>query len=332
VMESSVCRSSARLAALLSAALLTACVSQLPHEPPPLADVEEPLELFAEPDDESARVALPLGCFTGCVAGEARDSLEALLEEGSVAGVAVQQVVENSPADVAGLKPGDLLLEVAIGDGEPHALRTASEWRKAELEVAAGTPLRVAFDRANRRTSTTITPVPRVRAPARQEVRRVREEERIGVVLRTATEVEARGAGLGPGGGAVIVGLSRRSPWRAAGLRFGDLVAAVDGRAVTAPELVLERIREGQEKLVVDFVRDGARSSVATGLTQRAQTTREFSIPVLFSYESERGRRETSVLLGLFGHQRTRAAWRVTILWFIRFGRGDADALLEVRS
>ena len=41
---------------------------------------------------------------------------------------------------------------------------------------------------------------------------------------------EARAAGLGPGGGAVVVGLSERSPWRAAGLRFGDLiVAALDG-------------------------------------------------------------------------------------------------------
>ena len=317
-----------RFVAFASILLVAACASKLPTERPPLADLEEPLELFAEPDDEATRQALPFGCFTGCVAGDSRDSLEALLEE--TAGVVVQSIVENSPADVAGLKVGDLLLEVAWGDRPPGGLREASEWRKVELEATPGVPLRVAFDRANRRTATTLIPVPRVRPPARGEARRIREEERIGVVVRTATEVEARAAGLGPGAAAVIVGLSRRSPWRTAGLRCGDLIVAIDGHAITAPELVLERIREGQERLVVEYLRDGVRASATTALSSRAQDTREFYLPLLVDYESERGRSDTSILLGLFRHEQTRAAWRVRLLWFIRFGRGDADALLEV--
>ncbi|MCC6784875.1 MAG: hypothetical protein IT457_18655, partial [Planctomycetes bacterium] len=65
-------------------------------------------------------------------------------------------------------------------------------------------------------------------------------------------------------------------------------------------------------------------------LSSREQDTREFYLPLLVDYESERGRSDTSILLGLFRHEQTRAAWRVRLLWFIRFGRGDADALLEV--
>ncbi len=38
---------------------------ELPSSPPPLFDLEEPLALIAEPQDEAARVALPPGSFSG---------------------------------------------------------------------------------------------------------------------------------------------------------------------------------------------------------------------------------------------------------------------------
>lgn len=308
--------------------LATGCVSRLPNESPPLADMIEPLELFAEPDDEAARQQLPLGSFTGCQVGAAEASLEALLDP--VDGLQIVEVIENSPADAAGLKVGDLLLEARIGDEPPRALRQDSDWRKLELDAPPGAQIQLSIDRANRRTQTTLTAVPRVRMTKRGAVRRVREEKRVGVVLRSATEVEARAAGLGPGGGAVIVGLSAASPWRAADLRFGDLVVAIDGATVTAPEIALDAIRDAGERLRVSFVRAGARQEVETPLTRRARETHEFYIPLLYEYESDRGKSDTSILLGLFRHEKTRAAWRVRLLWFIRFGRGDADALLEV--
>ena len=58
--------------------LLLACVSAcslapgLPDEPPALSDMEEPLELAAEPDDETARKRLPFGSFSGMYLGDAR--------------------------------------------------------------------------------------------------------------------------------------------------------------------------------------------------------------------------------------------------------------------
>ena len=59
-----------RLGAWLFAGLLVGCASRLPAAPPPLLDLEEPLAWFAEPDDEAARQALPLGTFSGCVVDE----------------------------------------------------------------------------------------------------------------------------------------------------------------------------------------------------------------------------------------------------------------------
>ena len=300
----------------------------LPDEPPPLSDLEEPRELFEEPDDEDERRALPLGAFTGAYVGDARDSLEALL--GEPTGVVVQRIVENSPADVAGLEPGDLLLEARRADGSPHALARPSEWRALELQCSAGEALTVVADRAGVPFRATIATVARVRAPQRHALERLREEARVGVVVRTATEVEARSAGLGPGGGAVVVGLAAASPWRSAGLRFGDLISAIDGRPVTAPEVVLDAIRSGEERVAIEFWRAGRVHRHTAALSTRERDVREVYVPLLFHFERDRDRTSTSILFGLFKHESTAAASRTRLLWLIRFGSGDADRLEEV--
>ena len=319
------------LAAALAAGALAACSivpkPGLPAEPPPLADMEEPLELQDPPRDEQQRAALAPGSFTGVELAEARRSLDALEEE--PAGLEVARVVENSPAAAAGVVEGDLLLEAA---GRP--LRWPSEWRAIEVEAAPGSAVEVLFDRAGVERRATIVVEPRYAPAARGEGERLREERHAGVVLRTATEVEAREAGLGPGGGAVIVGLARSSPWRRAGLGYGDLVVRADGEPVAHPQVVLDairrRAREGSLALVVR--RGGGEVALEAPLGEREREVREVSVPLLYSYENARGRRTTSVLLGLFRLERTEAAWQARVLWLIRFGAGDADRLEEVRS
>ncbi|MFN9706922.1 MAG: hypothetical protein ACK595_19165, partial [Planctomycetota bacterium] len=69
------------LSSLLPLLLLAfaACASRLPDKAPALADMDEPLDLRAEPDDEAARGKLPLGAFSGLKVADARDSLAAKL-------------------------------------------------------------------------------------------------------------------------------------------------------------------------------------------------------------------------------------------------------------
>jgi C-terminal processing protease CtpA/Prc len=93
--------------------------------------MEEPLPLAHEPDDEAARRELAPGTFTGVVVGDARTSLDAMLEEPE--GLLVTAVVENSPADFAGIEAGDLLLEVRAPEGHPlrwPANGARSSWRR----------------------------------------------------------------------------------------------------------------------------------------------------------------------------------------------------------
>jgi len=304
---------------------------KLPNQPPPLLGMEEPLSFAEEPDDEAVRSDLANGGFSGIYVGDARRSLDALTGESD--GVLVIKVIENSPGDAAGIVEGDLLLWVSrAGVGGPSPLSWPSEWRRVELAAGPGTRLEIGYDRAGVERVAPVELVARIHRAARHDVERYREEDRVGVVLRTATEVEARAASLGPGGGAVIVGLSRRSPWRAKGLRFGDLIVAVDGRSVAHPQVLLDAIRGSQDHLRLTYLREGGRHELTVPSSERETELKEVLIPLLLSYQSERGVSELSILLGLFGFKETPAAWRCRLFWIFTFAGGDADRLKEVDS
>jgi S1-C subfamily serine protease len=315
---------------LLSLLAFPACASmfnKLPTEKIALADMEEPLELHEEKDDEAERAGLDAGGFTGAYVADARQSLEEMEEDPE--GLLVTRVVENSPADVAGLEKGDILLEA-----NGQELAWSSEWRKLELDAKEGDELKVIYDRAGAERDAVIKVVRRVRAPGREASERFREEDRVGVVVRTATEVEARAAGLGPGGGAVVVGLSRRSPWRPAGLTFGDLLVAVDDKPIAHPNVLLEAIREAPKdgKLKLTYMRGEERHSVEAAVTRRARQTQMVSIPLLYYYEQDRGTKTVSIFFAIYKRTSTPAASETRILWIFRFRGGDADRLDEVEE
>lgn len=320
------------LAAMLLMPSCSSLFRKVPDERPPLADMEEPLDLFDEPEDEAARQALPAGSFTGIYVAEAAESLDDLFEES--VGLTVERVVENSPAAFAGIEAGDLLLEVRMAGGDVVELEWPSQWRDIELAAAPGTTCTVLVDRAGAEREFTIELERRLAHPEREAVERFREEERVGVVLRGATEVEARRVGLAPGAGAVVVGLSRRSPWRRAGMKFGDLIAEIAGQPVDHPRVILDAVQATESDKTVPLVlwRGNESRTVELAVSARSQDVHEVSIPPLYSYESERGKSEWSILYGFLGRESTPAAWRFRLLWFITFGGGDADELESVEG
>ncbi len=316
---------------------LTSCSSlntKLAEEPPPLADMEVPLDLLDEPEDEALRLELKKGAFSGIYVKEGSESLDEMLDEEGGGGVLVDRVVENSPGAKAKVRKGDILLEAKLNEAQAVELSWPSEWRKLELEGSPGGQIRILLDRAGREFSTTVKLEERVATTTRHKSQNFREEQKVGLVLRTATEVESRAAGLGPGGGAVVVGLSKASPWRKAGLRFKDMIVEVDGKPVAHPQVLLEAIKakEAGDKLDLVVQRGDVQLNMAAGLTDRASEFERFSIPILFSHEAKGENSDTSFLFGLLGYQETAAAWEFTFLWFIKFGGGDSDELEEVDS
>lgn len=319
---------------ILALAACGSCMSSsLPKESPALAAMEEPTALLTEPQDELERAALDPGCFSGIEVADARASLDALLE--APQGLAVARVVENSPAAQAGIAEGDLLYSVRVlPDGAERALSWPSEWREVELGTLPGTEIEVSLDRAGATKSARMQLVARVRPAERIAVVRLREEQRAGVVVRAPTEVEARRAGLAPGAGAVVVGLSGDSPWRKADVRFEDLIVAVDGEPLAAPDVLIERIRGAPDgaRLKLDLLRGDQRLQVSAKLSRRARDYSQISIPLIFSYEYARHESETSALLGMIKFRRTSVAWSLRLFWLFTMSGGDADRLEEVRS
>jgi C-terminal processing protease CtpA/Prc len=320
-----------RWALVLGAALAGACTftGRLPRESPPLADMDEPLALHEVPDDEVLRMELPAGSFSGVHATDARTELEEMDE--APEGIRVARIVENSPAEAAGLEEGDLLLEVEW-EGGRRVLRWASEWREVELQTLPGTRLRVLYDRAGAERETDLVVVARVRPAARGEVARFREEQRVGIVVRTATEVESRAAGLGPGAGAVVVGLARGSPWRLAGVRFGDLLVEAGSQKVAHPQVVLDAIRDApaEGKVALRYVREGAVHELDAPVSRRAHEMKRVSVPLLYGYTKQGDFRRVWILLGLIKHTRSSAAWELRLLWLLKFRGGDADRIEEL--
>jgi S1-C subfamily serine protease len=308
----------------------------LPTASPSLADLEEPLAYQEEPRDEQVRKALAPGSFTGLVVADARATLDDMLSEPE--GILVSRVVENSPGEAAEIEEGDLLLTAQPAGEEPVPLHWPSQWRELELRLPPGTELALTCDRAGVERRATLVLQARIKPAEREPTVRLREEDRVGVVLRSATEVEARADGLGPGGGAVIVGLAAASPWRAAGLCFEDLILSVDGVEVAHPQVVLDAIRSakrgGALQLVVEraSLRPGeSRLELDAPVSRRERQLTHVSFPILFSYEKERGASETSLLLGALLFRRTPAAWDLRLLWLLNFGGGDSDRLQQVK-
>lgn len=302
-----------------------------PTEADPLEDMALSRARFAMPQDEALREDLPRGVFTGVRVGDSRQTLEDQLSAPD--GVLVTQVVENSPAVAADIQTGDILLEVSVDRGDPVALSWPSDWYRIEQTAAPNAALHILYDRAGRDQETTLKPVPRLALPERLPGSRYREEVKVGVIVRNASEVEAHQAGLTRGEGTVVVGLARTSPWRQAGVQFGDLITEVNGQAIKNPRELLAAINDlekGNEVHLVVF-REGEKRVFTTTVSRRKRKTADVSIPLLYAYENKRGIRKSSVLFGLYRERKTAVAAEYTVLWFIRWTVGDSNRLEETQ-
>jgi len=287
---------------------------------------------FAIPQDEEKRQKLPLGVFTGIEVGDSRQTLEDRLE--APEGVLVTRVIENSPAVTAGIRAGDILLEASIDDNDPAALSWPSDWYKIEQIAVPESSVGVLYDRAGRDFETNISPAKRISRPQRLEGNRFREEAKVGIIVRNASEVEANQAGLARGEGCVVVGLARTSPWRKAGVLFGDIVTGINDAPIKNPQELLATIntlKKGDGVCIVVF-RDDKEVSLNTTVSQRERETAEFKIPLIYSYENRRGIRKTSAMFGLFKARKTAVASKYTLFWLISYAVGDANRLEETKQ
>jgi regulator of sigma E protease len=157
----------------------------------------------------------------------------------------VGRVAEGGPAAAAGLRTGDLVTRV---DG-----RAVSHWEDLDRAVAGsrGRALALAVQRAGAEQTVTVTP---------------RHTTLRDPIFREPSEAWELGAGpkLTPQIGSVNPG----SPAEKAGLRAGDLVAAVAGEPVFTPDELMQSIQKrGGQTFDLTIEREGRALTLAVTAT-----------------------------------------------------------------
>ena len=149
-------------------------------------------------------------------------------------GILVTAVFRDTPADKAGIVPGDILETI-----NEYPLQDSRDFINV-LRNQTGEPLTIALRHQNTRETKTITPVPFGDATAKRLM-----EERWGI------RVEKAGRGL------AITGVRRSSP--ADFLRVGDRITAVSGRPVQTMDDMLKAFRRERmaNQIFLQVVRGG---------------------------------------------------------------------------
>lgn len=139
-------------------------------------------------------------------------------------GALVSRVVRGGPADLAGLKAGDLLTGY-----RDRAVLSAEDFQRAVAGSTAGEKvhLTVIRDRKRERISAVVgDPEETISDPA------FFIRNRLGVDVRPATSKEAKRYGLNSGQGMVIVGFYPGSPLSKVGFELNDMIMEIEGRPV----------------------------------------------------------------------------------------------------
>jgi serine protease Do len=164
-------------------------------------------------------------------------------------GVLVADVIEASPAEKGGLRPGDIILEfndkkVAAPSDLQRAVGLTSPGHTARLKVLR--------DRAQRTVEIQIGEAPDEAEAAAAPGGKA--GNLLGLDVRPLTPEAARQLGLRGVEGVVVAGVESGSPAESAGVRTGDVVREVNRvriRAVADFERVTQRLKPGDRVMLL---------------------------------------------------------------------------------
>jgi serine protease Do len=208
------------------------------------------------------------------------------------AGVLIEHVRANSPAEKAGLRKSDVVTEF---DGE--RVRSARQFSRLVQETPAGRTVKLTVVRDGRTTGLSITP-----EPGRIDVLidRDRLAERLGELgdrlpFNFDFDLEAAGprgrlgatvenltpqlaAYFGVKDGVLVAAVSENSPAARAGLTAGDVITTIDGRTVSSRAALVRLLRDvtANQEITIGIVRDKKESELKAILDRpaRRQTRR----------------------------------------------------------
>ncbi len=170
-------------------------------------------------------------------------------------GILVAEVMKDSPAEAAGLKPGDIVLEF---NGAPIKDVTELQKRVAAVEPGRATPLVVLRDKVSTPLTVKIGEQPGEETAATAQPR----EETLGLTVEPLTPEASQRFKLTAKAGVVVTDVASGSAGEQAGIRPGDAILEVNRRPVTDVESfrkVIASVKPG-EVVPVYVQRGGGRN------------------------------------------------------------------------
>lgn len=219
------------------------------------------------------------GSYLGVSLAEIDSARAKELKLKETAGVEITRVEENSPAEKAGLKPNDVVLEY-----NGQRVEGMEQFGRLVRETPAGREVKLVIGR-NGATQTIVATVaahkvrafggnikdfmpemPEIRLPDMPQVFSVWRSPLLGV------EAEALGSQLaaffGVKEGVLVRSVLKDSAAEKAGLKAGDVITKVDGAAVTTPNELSSAVHSASSKktFALELIRDHKVMSVNVGV------------------------------------------------------------------
>jgi len=197
-------------------------------------------------------------------------------------GVEITRVEENSPAEKAGVKPGDVVLEyngqrVEGMEQFGRMVRETPPGREAKLTISrngATQTLMAVLGSRKVRFPGNFPPgfeVPEFHMPDIPQIYTATRSAMLGV------EAESLGSQLavyfGVKEGVLVRSVLENTPAQKAGIKAGDVITKVDGMAVTTPSELSSAVRAANAKktYTVELVRDRKPVTVSVNVEDRSE-------------------------------------------------------------
>ena len=192
-----------------------------------------------------------LGLYAQDVTGDMTDLIGA--KEGQ--GVIIAEIMKDSPADNAGLKPHDIILEM---DGKKT--ETYDTFRNDVAMLTPGTKTHLLIQRDGKKQEITVTIDERPTSVAQAEPSQESKEQQ-GLHAQNLTQELAQQLGYTLGEGVIVTAVVPGSPASAAGIESGDLILSVNQKQVNSIVDFDQALKQAQkDKKAMLLIKHGAYS------------------------------------------------------------------------
>lgn len=204
---------------------------------------------------------------------EMTPSLKEAYEVGDRSGLLIAEVMHGSPADDAGLREEDVIVEF---DGKP--VEKADDFARMVRKTAPRTNVTVLIIRDGKEKEIEVTlgrRKVRLRGPtcwSGENFVIVTGKPRLGVRIQELNEDLAPYFKVEEYSGVLISEVTEDSPAEEAGLKAGDVITKIDDEEISDPEDLIEALNEYDEGdvITVEYVRKGKTEKVEVELEESA--------------------------------------------------------------